>query len=123
MAKKATQRTRGSSSRSSSNSRGRRSNTNSRRSSSDSILERSFDSFDLRKLNGGGYKKVVRDFTRSPSLLYLAGGIGAYFIGRFAYRYYQNHPEISDFIKENVDTVESRLREYRGGSQEEVARH
>lgn len=123
MAKKAaTQRNRGSSSRST-NTRTRRSNTNSRRSSSESILTKPFESLDFRRLNGTSYKRMVRDISRSSPLLYIAGGIGAFLVGRFAYRYYQDHPEVSDFIKENVDTVESKLREFRGGHDEEIARH
>lgn len=117
MAKKTTQRTR-------SSNRGRRSSSKSALSA-ESLLERPLKNVDLRKLNGPGYKKVIRDIYKSPLAAYLAGGVGAFFLGRFAWRYYQNHPEISEFIKDNFDTVESRLRDFRGEStvDEEVARH
>ncbi len=65
-------------------------------------------------VQGAGYKKIARAVSSNPWALSLAGGIGAYFIGRFLYRYYENHPEISDFIQENFETVESKLREIRG---------
>lgn len=117
MAKKVTQRKRGSTTSRRSNTRGRRSGSSY---SGESLLERPLEGFDLRKFNGNNYKNVVRDFSKSSSLLYLVGGIGAFFLGRWALRYYQNHPEISEFIKENVDTVEARLREFRGGEIEEV---
>ena len=104
-------------------SRGRRGgNSSSSRISAATLLEKPLENMDLRKFNGGGYKKVVRNIYKSPISLYLVGGVAAYFIGRFSWRYYQDHPEVSEFIKDNFDTVETRLREFRSGG-EEVARH
>jgi hypothetical protein len=105
-----------------SNNRGRKSNRG-RSVSAASVLQRPLENLDLRKLNGGGYKRVIRGLYNNPISLYVAGTVGAFFLGRFAYRYYQDHPEISDFIRENIDTVESRLREFRGGATEEEMAH
>lgn len=83
-------------------------------------------SLNLNRLRSGGYKKIAKNVSKNPLALYLASGLGAFFLGRFVYRYYQNHPEISDFIQENFDTVESKLREFRSGrglEEERIARH
>lgn len=102
--------------------RGRKS-TRGRSVSAKTLLKRPLEGFDFRKLNSGSYKRAVRGLN-SPVLLSIAGSVGAFFLGRFIYRYYQSHPEISDFIRENIDTVEEKLREFRGGTvDEEIARH
>lgn len=80
---------------------------------------------DLRKLNGRRYKKVMRDIYKSPIALYLASGVGTLLLARFMFRYYKNHPEIAEFVRENFETVEAKLREFRGEeiSDDEMARH
>lgn len=113
MAKKASQGNKSSTKRSTS-SRGRRSSSNS---SSDSLLDKARSSFDFRKVRGLNYENALRKVSANPWAMYVAGGIGAFYLARFAYRYYKTHPEFSEFIKENIDTVESSLREYRGGSE------
>lgn len=99
---------------------GRRKGTKS--VSRESLLE---NPIDLRKLNGGGYKKVIRSLYRSPISLYLASGVGSYFLVRFLFRYYKDHPEIAEFVRDNFESVESRIREFRGGNamDEDMARH
>lgn len=105
MARKSTQGSRGRRSSSGSNS------TSSRRTSSKKV--------DLRKFNNTDLQRVVKKIGDSPIALYLAGGVGTFFLARFALRYYRNHPEIQEFIRENFDTVENTLREYRSGGVEE----
>lgn len=69
---------------------------------------------DLRKLNGrGGYKRSLRSL--APVLGTVVGGVGAYFGVRFLIRYYKENPEMLSFIRDNFDSIESRLREFRGG--------
>ncbi len=60
------------------------------------------------------YKKSLRFLSNNPLALYVAGAAGAYFLGRFAIRYYKNHPEISEFFRANMDKIELRLKEFRG---------
>lgn len=74
---------------------------------------------------GMNYKNFLRKIKASPLSIYLAGGVGAFFLGRFAIRYYRSHPEIQSFLKENFDTVEGKLREYKNSmmSEETEARH
>jgi hypothetical protein len=96
---------------------GRRSSGKSR----ESILENPLN-IDLRRFNGPGYKRILRDVYKNP-ISYLAGGVGAYMLGRFMLKYYKNHPEISEFIRENFESVEERLKEFRGNREEDYARH
>lgn len=95
--------------------RGRKSSSRSKSSSSQSSQRK----VDLRKFNNTDIQRVVKKIGENPIALYLAGGVGTFFLARFAYRYYRNHPEIQEFIRENFDTVESTLREYRSGSVED----
>ena len=77
------------------------------------------------KTSGMSYQSILRKIKASPVSFYVAGGVGAFFLGRFAIRYYKSHPEISTFLKENFDTVEEKLREYKKYmmSDEAEARH
>lgn len=104
-----------------------RKTTQGRRKGSRSVSKNSLSasSIDLRKLNGGGYKKIMRSLYRSPIALYLASGVGSYFVVRYLFRYYKDHPEIAEFVRDNFESVESRIREFRGGSamDEDMARH
>lgn len=71
------------------------------------------------------YKSFFRRIGSSPLAYYLGGGVASLLIARFSYRYYQEHPEIKDFLRENFDNVEDKLREYRDSfmSDETEARH
>lgn len=75
------------------------------------------------KQNLGGYnfKNLARKL-RSNGLLLNAGiGVGTFFAVKYAIRYYKAHPAIADFFRENLDTVEAKFREYRGGSEDSIA--
>jgi hypothetical protein len=53
-------------------------------------------------------------------------GVGAFFLVRYAIRYYKAHPEISEFIQENIETAEEKLKEYKAALTNEessTARH
>lgn len=63
--------------------------------------------------SGLNYRKVWQQVQARPGLMYLAGGVGAFFLIRSAFRYYKGHPEILEFIKENIDTVEEKIGEFR----------
>lgn len=94
--------------------------TNRRTQRVESLLE--VPSISTRGMN---FKNILRKIKANPVSMYLAGGVGAFFLGRFAIRYYRSHPEISTFLKENFDTVEGKLREYKDSimSEESEARH
>lgn len=95
------------------------------RSQRESIFENPLD-IDLRRFNGGGVNKVIRSVYRSPLVITFASGVGVYFIGRFLMNYYKDHPEIGEFFRENFDTLEERLRDFRGAwssADQDLARH
>lgn len=67
-----------------------------------------------QELGGFNYKNLSRKLRANPLILNAGIGVGAYFLVRYAIRFYKSHPEIADFVRENLDTVESRFREFRG---------
>lgn len=76
--------------------------------------------------SGKNWKKSLSGFVTAPATMYVAGGIGLAVLARFAYKYYQSHPEISDYIKDNFEAVEEKIKDYRislAGSNEEVETH
>ena len=64
-------------------------------------------------LRGRNLQASIRDIAALPATRYIAGGLGLALLTRFAIRYYKSHPAISEYVKENFDTVEGKLREYR----------
>ncbi|MCM2348746.1 MAG: hypothetical protein NDI69_01915 [Bacteriovoracaceae bacterium] len=61
----------------------------------------------------GSYRNVLRNLSKNSTTKYVLGGIVGILLVRYAVKYYQEHPEISDFFRENFDTIEGRLRQYR----------
>jgi hypothetical protein len=59
------------------------------------------------------YNSFFKRLGANPVTYYLAGGVATLFLARLGYKYYKGHPEIKSFIKENFDSVESKLREYK----------
>lgn len=82
----------------------RKSSAKSRRSSS----ERSYQN----------YRDTLLEWSERPAVRYVAGGIGLALLARFTYSMSERYPEISRFLKENLDTIEDRMREFRGISSE-----
>lgn len=60
-----------------------------------------------------GWSGYLKNFISAPATLYVAGGIGVAVLARFAYKYYNSHPEFSDYIRDNFESVESKLKEYK----------
>ncbi len=79
-------------------------------------LKSQLGKLDFRMFRGKKmYQKTMRNLMNNPTVLIVASAVGAYFLGRFAYRYYKSHPAISEFVKDNLDKVESRLKVFKGG--------
>ncbi len=68
-------------------------------------------------------KEVFRGFVANPAFKYVAGGIATAVLARIATNLSARYPEISNFLKENLDNVESRLGEFKSGTTDESARH
>lgn len=74
----------------------------------------------------GNYKNLIRDLSSSSATRYVLGGIAGILLVRFAMKYYREHPEFSDFLRDNYENVEGRLKQYRQSLSSEtssMARH
>lgn len=72
------------------------------------------------------YKEILRDLYSSPTVRYLAGGIAAAFLNRYANKLSEKYPEVADFLKENIEAFEGKLNEIKHSldtSQGNEARH
>lgn len=58
-------------------------------------------------------RRNLKEWNAVPLLSLIGGGIVAAYFGRYLFRYYQGHPEISETIRDRLDGVESRLRNFR----------
>ena len=57
---------------------------------------------------------IARRLRGSPIGMALLAGAGSFILGRLLIQYYQNHPEIGEFVRENVDSVGAKIRDFRG---------
>jgi hypothetical protein len=62
------------------------------------------------------FKEVMKDFITSPAVKYIAAGITTALLARIANNMSDRYPEISSFLKENLDTIEGKLSEFNTGS-------
>lgn len=88
--------------------------TQSRRGNS-SVIERNYRN----------YRDTLLEWSERPAVRYVAGGIGLALIARFAVNMSDRYPELTRFFRENLDSVEGKLREFRGlaDGQDVEARH
>ncbi len=56
------------------------------------------------------YQKILRNLRSDPRLMYLGMGIGVIVLSRFAYRYYKEHPESAQFMRDQFQRLEKRLK-------------
>lgn len=68
------------------------------------------------------FSGIVREFISSPTVRYVAGGIASAMLARLATKISEKYPELSNFLRENIDTFEGRLAEFKPG-QTESQRH
>lgn len=68
------------------------------------------------------YMSLVREIISNPTVKYVAGGIATAMLTRLATKLSDKYPEISSFIRENLDVVESKFSGDRLG-RSESARH
>ena len=57
------------------------------------------------------YKEILRDLYMSPTVRYLAGGVAAAFLNRYANKLSEKYPEVADFLRENIEAFEGKLGE------------
>ncbi len=67
---------------------------------------------------GGGrenYAQLIRELISNPAVKYVAGGIAASVLSRLASNMSTKYPELSKFLRENIDSFEGKLGQYRSG--------
>lgn len=68
------------------------------------------------------YKDVLKELAANPAVRYVAGGIATAVLARIASNLSDRYPELSNFIKENLENVEGRLGDFKD-SLADSARH
>lgn len=70
------------------------------------------------------YKQILREIYTNPTVRYMAGGVAAAILNRFANRVSDKYPEIGSFLRENIGTFESKLSEFKSSMNDGAqARH
>ena len=64
--------------------------------------------------NYKNYRDSVLEWSELPAVRYVAGGMGLALLARLAYSMSDRYPEVSRFLKENLETIEDKLKEFRG---------
>lgn len=72
------------------------------------------------------YQDRIQEFFARPAVKYVAGGLAAAALTRLALKFSDRFPEVSGIVRDSLETMESRLSEFRGGGDSELtdeARH
>jgi hypothetical protein len=75
-----------------------------------------------RSSGSGDYQHMIRELISNPAVKYVAGGIATAILSRLAQNMSEKYPELSRFLRENIDNFEGRLGQYRpsfGGDERE----
>lgn len=94
-----------------------------RRSSSRPVKERL--SFERKNYEHTAreYKDALWEFMNRPGVKYFAGGLATAVLARLASGISERYPEISKFLKENIESMETKLSEFRNENPEEPLHH
>ncbi len=77
----------------------------------------------LLDASSGDYREILRELATNPAVKYVAGGIATALLTKFANKMAARYPEISSFIRENMDSLEGKFSEYNRDLKGESARH
>ena len=66
-----------------------------------------------RSSSAGDYQHMIRELISNPAVKYIAGGIATSILTRLAQNMSEKYPELSRFLKENIDSFEGRLGQFR----------
>ncbi len=81
-----------------------------------------FQTSPRRSSSSGDYQHMIRELISNPAVKYIAGGIATSILARLAQNMSEKYPELSRFLRENIDSFEGRLGQYRpsyGGDERE----
>ena len=59
------------------------------------------------------YKEVLKELITSPAVKYVAGGIAMAVLTKMTNKLSDRYPEISSFLKENLDSLSGKMSEFR----------
>lgn len=76
----------------------------------------------FRGSRGEDYSQLIRELFSNPAVKYVAGGIAVSILSRLAQNMSEKYPELSRFLKENIDSFEGRLGQFRPGFSGDEAR-
>lgn len=62
----------------------------------------------------GSKKSFLAEMMGNPAFKYAIGGIASAALAKLATKISDRYPEIGNFIRENLDTLETRLNDYKG---------
>lgn len=65
--------------------------------------------------SGSGAGSFIRNMASNPAVKYVAGGIATALINRVITNLSTKYPEITTFLRENLDNVEGKLGEFKNG--------
>jgi hypothetical protein len=74
-----------------------------------------FETSPRRATSSGDYQHMIRELISNPAVKYIAGGIATSILSRLALNMSEKYPELSRFLRENIDSFEGRLGQYRPG--------
>ncbi len=68
------------------------------------------NTFGLSLIKKIKYHRVLKTLGHNPKVMYLGLGLGVVVLGRIIFRYYQNHPEVMEFVRDQVQIFEKKFR-------------
>jgi hypothetical protein len=54
------------------------------------------------------YQRVLKNLGQNPTVMYLGLGLGVVVLGRMIFRYYRAHPEMMEFVRDQVQIFEKK---------------
>ena len=83
----------------------------------DTASESNTASFGSRaRSNASGAKSTLMEWVENPAVRYVASGIATAVLAKIATNMSSKYPQISTFLRENLETLEGKLGEYKTGT-------
>jgi hypothetical protein len=56
------------------------------------------------------YQRILKTLGQNPKVMYLGVGLGVVVLGRMIFRYYKAHPEMMEFVRDQVQIFEKKMK-------------